>query len=266
MKKARARRLSAACAAFLLSRALPVRAAADGAALQWVRIPGGTFMMGDAEYADARPLHRVAIKAFEMTRTHVTNRQYRACVKAGACARAHADDGTCYVGGGSDWAQKSLPVSFRGDDQPVVCVDWEQARAFARWAGGRLPTEAEWEYAARSAGKDYKFPWGNEEPTCARVVVDGCGHSTRPVCSTPAGNTEQGLCDMAGDAWEWTEDRYHHSYQGAPADGSAWEKDGTLRVTRGGSWYDGGGTARAAFRDNVYPTHRDILIGFRVAR
>ncbi len=196
------------------------------AGIEWVRIPGGAFMMGTDNnwFADAQPPHRVTVKSFQMAKTLVTNKQYKACVDAGVCA---ATDFDSYYKG----------AQFLGDDQPVVGLDWNRAKVFSRWAGGRLPTEAEWEYAARSAGKDQKYPWGNEDATCANAVIGGCGYDApAPVCSKPAGNTEQGLCDMAGNAQEWVEDSYHNSYAGAPTDGSAWEEAGAARVFRGGVW------------------------------
>ncbi|MBI4677510.1 MAG: formylglycine-generating enzyme family protein [Elusimicrobia bacterium] len=242
-------------------------------AIVWVPIPGGSFMMGDEEWNNSKPAHRVKVKSFEMSKTEVTNRQYRKCVEAGACTPAHGSDGTCQVYDGSDWKQGDLPASFQGDDQPVVCVDWSQAKAFARWAGGRLPSEAEWEYAARGAGKGRKYPWGNEAPSCRHAVMDdggmGCGrNSTWPGCSKTAGNTEQGLCDMAGNVWEWTQDWFHDSYNGAPADGSAWEfPAGSRRVARGGSWSNvDAGNIRAARRSNDDPGNRSDNLGLHVAR
>ena len=215
----------------------------------------------------------MTVPTFEMTKTAVTFRQYRACVSAGGCTPAHVDDGTCWVWTGSGGEQDTLPSSFQGDSQPVVCVDWDQAQAFATWAGGRLPSEAEWEYAARSGGQDWKYPWGDEGATCARAVMAdgmdaGCGRdSTWPVCSKPNGNTTDGLCDMAGNVWEWVQDWYHDSYNEAPTDGSAWESPtGSSRVLRGGSWGNDAGYVRAADRAYDSPRSRFAYLGFRLAK
>jgi formylglycine-generating enzyme required for sulfatase activity len=231
------------------------------AVIEWVTIPGGSFMMGAADLPSwAQPRHEVTVKTFQIAKTVVTFKQYQRCVKAGACAAAHVSDGACYVWNGSKWEKGILPKSFRGDSQPAVCIDWEQAQAFARWAGGRLPTEAEWEFAARSGGKDQKYPWGDEDPNCDLAVMattsDGCGRSsTWPVCSKPRGDTAQGLCDMAGNVWEWVQDWYHDSYVGAPVDGSAWESPaGSRRVVRAGAWRNSGaGYLRSAARGSGDP-------------
>ena len=225
--------------------------------------------MGSAEpdLIKSRPTHQVKVKSFQMAKTLVTNKQYKACVTAGACTAPHFSDGTCVVYNGKSWSQSSLPDSFQGDEQPVVCVDWEQSRKFAEWAGGRLPTEAEWEYAARGAGKDQQYPWGNEKATCERAVVLGCGSSTTaPVCSKPVGNTRQGLCDMAGNVWEWVEDGYHDSYEGAPTDGSAWKNGGSFRVFRGGAWDLDFMSVRPAIRYYYGLDRRNNDLGFRLAR
>jgi len=239
--------------------------------IEWVTIPGGSFLMGADEAGPyALPRHRVRVKTFQMAKTLVTNRQYQACVRSRACTPAKR------------FAQSS------DDDRPVVGVDWDQAQAFARWVGGRLPSEAEWEYAARSGGKEQEFPWGDSAATCERAVVkegrDGCGEgSTWPVCSHPQGNTEQGLCDMAGNTEQWVQDRFHDSYNGAPADGSAWESAqdrfqdplygitwesprGGLRVHRGGAWNKDAAYARSAYRSYYFPRDPVDDLGFRPAR
>jgi formylglycine-generating enzyme required for sulfatase activity len=227
--------------------------------VQWVTIPGGSFSVGSNWYPDERPAHRVTVATFQMGKTEVTVGQYRRCVQAGRCT---APDSGNYC----NWGKA------RREDYPVNCVDWAQARAFATWAGGRLASEAEWEFAARSGGKNQKYPWGDEEPTCRRAVMQGdklgCGlEDTWPVCSKRAGNSAQGLCDLAGNVWEWVQDVYHDTYQGAPTDGTAWEiPAGTDRVGRGGCWQNGGGGLRAGRRAGSKPGMRSHDFGFRVAR
>ncbi|MFI5362028.1 MAG: formylglycine-generating enzyme family protein [Elusimicrobiota bacterium] len=245
----------------------------NGAAIQWTPIPGGEFTMGaDDLGASAQAPHHVKVPAFQMAKTLTTFGQYKKCVAAGACVPAHVSDGTCNVYDGSAWVLGKLPAKFQADDQPLVCVDWDEARRFAAWAGGRLPTEAEWEYAARGAGDDRKFPWGDDAATCDRAIIAqgglGCGKSaTWPVCSKTKGNTAQGLCDMAGNVWEWTQDWYHETYKDAPADASAWESPaGTRRVLRGGSWIRYGKLVRSALRMNDVPSARFDNIGFRPVR
>jgi iron(II)-dependent oxidoreductase len=158
-------------------------------------------------------------------------------------------------------------------DHPVNCVDWQQAVDFCERAGGRLPSEAEWEYAARSGGQDITYPWGNAAATCDDAVYDdtgsndGCGTGrTWAVCSKTAGNTTQGLCDMAGNVWEWVQDWSHNDYTGAPTDGSAWVDGGTDRVMRGGGFSSLAYSLRAADRHDYEPTYQADNVSFRCAR
>jgi len=213
-----------------------------GAGGEWTSIPGGSFQMGSTNASDEQPVHQVDVPAFEMRKTEVTVAQYSACVQASACS-APGIVSDC------NWG-----VSGK-ESHPLNCVDWEQAVAFCAWAGGRLPSEAEWEYAARGGGQSITYPWGEQAPSCTYAVIweggDGCGtNSTWVVCSKTAGNTVQGLCDMAGNVWEWVQDWYHSNYTGAPWDGSAWEAPaGSFRVLRGGHWkYSLTGDARASSR------------------
>ena len=237
-----------------------------GTQISWVTINGGTFTMGTDDdvsgVEDAKPVHQVAIKTFDMSKTAVTVEQYAECVNKGLCT----EPGT---GGYCNWKVAGHQL------HPVNCVNWDQANQYARFKGARLPSESEWEYAAKSGGKNQKYPWGNEEATCDRAVMhgyggSGCGKdSTWPVCSKPDGNTAQGLCDMAGNIWQWVQDKYRDSYKGAPADGSAFEGGGAdaERVMRGGSFGSGGARfLRADHRDIVAPGGRGDGIGFRIAR
>ncbi|MFI5363332.1 MAG: formylglycine-generating enzyme family protein [Elusimicrobiota bacterium] len=254
----------------------PHARAAPDVGIQWTRIPGGIYTRGIVpEDGSDWALHRVTVRSFELSRSLVTNKQYKSCVADGACTPAHAADGECLVHVASreagDSFSRVLPESFQGDDQPAVCVDWNQARIFSLWAGGRLPSESEWEYAAKSGGTKRRFPWGDEDASCERAVVStredgyGCGkNSTWPVCSKPAGDTKQGLCDMAGNAWEWMEDSWLDSYDAAPTDGRPWEDSGPQRVVRGGSWFSDGVSVgnRLYYRKGESGNH----VGFRVAR
>ncbi len=248
------------------ARAKAQAAASRSAGIDWVQIPGTpagkTFLMGsDNGTSGTRffgrfsgwswPAHPVTVASFEMAKTPVTNRQYAACVSAGACTPTKGCDDKAYKGG----------------DKPVVCVTWFQAEAFAAWVGGRLPSEEEYEYAERGAGEPIAYPWGDAKPSCDEVVDPLCGaRGPEPVCSKPTGDTRQGLCDMAGNVWEWVADAWHDSYRGAPSDGTAWNGSGE-RVLRGGlRGRDGYMNLRAASRWEAAPSTRWGIIGFRVAR
>lgn len=223
--------------------------------VEWVSISGGKFTMGTTSgqgFEDAKPVHEVAIKTFKMSKTDVTVAQYSECVIKGGCTEPA-------TGGYCNWGKAG-----RGN-HPVNCVDWNQAKQYAKFKGARLPSEAEWEYAATSGGRNQKYPWGNDEPTSELVVFNA--NSTMPVCSKPKGNTAQGLCDMSGNVWQWVQDTYQNSYAGAPVDGSAVEVAGFYRVLRGGSFdLTGARYLRADFRDYFEPGYRYFDLGFRLAK
>jgi len=224
--------------------------------VEFVTLPGGKFTMGtDNGDSDAKPTHEVTIATFDMSKTLVTVEQYAECVTKGACKTP--DKGVFCNWGLTDRQR-----------HPINCVSWKDADDFAKFAGARLPSEAEWEYAAKSGGQDQKYPWGNEAPTCDKVVMGGCDNNgTMPVCSRSAGNTKQGLCDMAGNVWQWVQDKYQDSYDKAPRDGSAFEAAGSYRVMRGGSFfYTVAGPLRADTRGDGDPAYRLGNIGFRLAR
>lgn len=238
--------------------------------LDWVSIPGGTFMMGseDSIYGDEEPVHQVTVPAFEMSRTEVTISQYRACVDAGVCSEPESKE---EFPNGCNWEHPGR------EEHPVNCVDAYQAADFCACAGGRLPSEAEWEYAARSGGKDITHPWGEDTPSCTYAVMSegthtpgiwGCGEEiTWPVCSKPAGNTDHGLCDMSGNVEEIVQDCYHPNYQGAPSDGSAWvTPDCTDTTYRSGNYTLFTYQMRATWRDHGLPTCFSPAGGIRCAR
>jgi len=263
------------------------RASGSDMAITWVTVPGGTFDMGseeqDADTDEQSVRKELRIEAFRTSKTEVTNAQYTACVKAGACKAPSWD--RCYVWNGSIWAHGVLPMSFRGDDHPVVCVDWYQAQAFASWARGELPTEAQWEYAARG-GKQRKY--GSTDDVIALCRFENILDQTTPQASTgwvtvvcrdgyeelaPVGRFEPnafGLHDMLGNASEWTQDCYHKSYVGAPRSDSAWltgcPESGkqTWRVARGGAWLTDPARLSASSRKQVEAQGRIAYLGFRL--
>jgi formylglycine-generating enzyme required for sulfatase activity len=224
--------------------------------IKWITIPGGKFAMGTDEdikgFEDAKPIHEVSIKTFDMSKTAVTVEQYAECVIKDQCA-------TPRTGLYCNWGVAGRQL------HPVNCVTWDQANQYAKFKGARLPSESEWEYAATSGGRNQQYPWGNDEPTSELAVFNT--NSTMPVCSKPKGNTAQGLCDMSGNVWEWVQDTYQNSYAGAPVDGSAVEGAGSYRVIRGGSFsLNDARYLRADYRSNNYPGNRYYNIGFRLAR
>ena len=232
--------------------------------VDWVTIPGGTFQMGATDLMNpegggtyAIPVHSVTVPAFKIGRTQATARQYAACVGAGSCT-----------------APISAPICKPpGDEHPVVCVDWYQAKAFCGWAGGRLCSESEWEYAARNGSAGNLYPWGDRAPTCDDAVfgqADGsCAvTTTAPVCSKPAGNNVWGVCDLAGNVWEWIDDCYQDSYSGAPADGTSRQSctapyDGAHRVYRNCGFGTGAYLLRASHRYPYPPGSHQYDFGIR---
>lgn len=229
--------------------------------VEFAMLGGGAFSMGSVSgMPNERPVRRMSVADFELSVTEVTVAQYRRCVEIGVCTEP---------GPGRDcnWNREGV------DDHPINCVDYEQATAFAKWAGGRLPTEVEWEYAAKSGGQDSAYPWGNDSATCQRAIMDdpasgsGCGKgSTLPVCSKPAGNSVQGLCDMAGNVREWTSSEYVPPPTESTSGFDGYGDTTVKMVVRGGSWFNGPKFVRASSRGGVLPTERSVYTGFRVAR
>jgi formylglycine-generating enzyme required for sulfatase activity len=219
-----------------------------------VLIPAGEFLMGSTDAdkdaaSDEKPQHKVYLDAYDIDLTEVTNTMYRACVEAGVCSKP-----SCSYYDDSGRAQ-----------HPVVCVDWNQAVAYCEWRGARLPTEAEWEKAAR--GTDGRiYPWG-ESIECDRANYGGtygCVGDTTKVGSYPSGASPYGLLDMAGNVWEWVQDWYLETfYQNTPFENPLGPSSGEYRVLRGGSWYGNDNYLRVAVRYNLNPTGQISSIGFR---
>ena len=192
----------------------------------------------------------MTLSAFRIDQTEVTNRLYRRCVDLGPCR-----------------APEHSPAydSKTQEDHPVVGVTWAEAETYCQWAGRRLPTEAEWEKAAR--GTDGRiYPWGHEPPDEQRANFDGAFEGTTPVGQFPDGVSPYGALDMAGNAWEWTADAYVADADATVPTIDPLEADPTknVRVIRGGSWGTSAPALRAANRFWAF-AGRDDFDGFRCA-
>ncbi|MCP4543349.1 MAG: formylglycine-generating enzyme family protein [Chloroflexi bacterium] len=229
-----------------------------------VYVPGGEFEMGsDDGESDEQPVHSVPLDDFWMDRTEVSNAQYARCVDARVCQAPTM----CYEG------EPTYEDASKAD-HPVICVDWRGAQAYCEWAGGQLPTEAQWEYAAR--GPDGKtYPWGYTfDGTRLNFCDANCpyGHKnteyddgyerTSPVDDFESGASWYGALNMAGNVWEWTSSLY----QDYPYQASDGRKDPTLsdpRVLRGASWYNLSSDTYSAYRSGQVPDDRHDDVGFR---
>ncbi|MHC9539634.1 MAG: formylglycine-generating enzyme family protein [Vulcanimicrobiota bacterium] len=235
----------------------------DGAAM--IIIPAGEFLMGSPEGTgsdDEHPQHRVYLDAYYIYKYEVTNGQFARFVKE---TRYKA------VGNWKEYAKSGR------ERHPVVNITWNDAAAYCKWAGGSLPTEAQWEKAARgSNGRDY--PWGNtwdgnccnggKGPKVSGMADISGGRGTAPVGSFPSGVSPYGVHDMAGNVWEWCSDWYDENYyRSSPSKNPEGPGSGSSRILRGGSWgNDGAGCFRCAYRYWDAPDDWYDYLGFRVCR
>jgi sulfatase modifying factor 1 len=225
-------------------------------------IPMGSFPMGchDADCdADEYPVHDVHLERFAIDRLEVTVGAYQSCVDAGECSAPPGTEPEC------NWGRSGY------GSHPINCVTWSQADGYCRWAGKRLPTEAEWEKASR--GTDgRRFSWGDEPADCMRTVMLingwGCGTGeTWPVGSKPLGASPYGLLDMTGNIREWVQDWYGADYfLTSPPESPTGPDMGAERVHRGGSFFGGKQVGlRAGNRESAGPEVTSIAWGFRCA-
>jgi len=223
-------------------------------------IPAGEFLMGSSDADPAamsveKPQRRVYLDAYWIDQTEATNAMYTRCVEAGRC----------------------LPIVTPRPDMadfpnhPVQGVIWSQALVYCQWVGRRLPTEAEWEKAARGAdGRIY--PWGDAPPDPSRASFDFLAGDVTDVGSYPDGASPYGVLDLAGNVWEWVADWYDETYYqtpfgdvpAAPGQNPSGPSLGTLKVIRGGAWNVAGRSIRAAVRFWAFPERNDFD-GFRCA-
>jgi formylglycine-generating enzyme required for sulfatase activity len=225
-------------------------------------VPAGKFTMGSNTDSDSNnPAHVVYLEAYYIDVYEITNAQYEKCVVAGSCEQPHFE-------------RTDFRPSYYGNpefaDFPVIYVNWHMANTYCKWRGARLPTEAEWEKAAR--GTDGRmYPWG-EGISCEQANYDGdpspalfCTGDTSKVGMFESGRSPYGMYDMAGNVFEWVSSLYQ-PYPYDPADGREDPKRGGTRVLRGGAWSEGPDDQRVSYRSWIGPEHSESAIGFRCAK
>jgi serine/threonine protein kinase len=230
----------------------------DKDGMEMVYVPAGTFTMGsktdDSDvWDDEKPEREVYLDAYWIDKYEVSNGQYALCVEAGECTAPHDS---------SSYTRSSYYGNDEFDNYPVIYVDWYQASAYCEWAGGRLPTEAEWEKAARGPDGN-KYPWGDESPSCSLANYSRCKGDTTAVGSYPDGASYYGAMDMAGNVWEWVNDWWSDRYDTSVTRNPQGPETGEYRILRGGSgyyWY-----LRSANRYWGSPGSRGYDWGFRCA-
>jgi formylglycine-generating enzyme required for sulfatase activity len=227
-------------------------------------VPAGSFQMGSDDEESEQPVHKVTLDAFYIDVYEVTNGRYAECVQAGSCKPPVSSD------------SKTRPGYFEAPayaDYPVVNVSWSMAQAYCEWRGARLPSEAEWEKAARGglAGMDY--PWGNEQPVCKAGAPNGARFWEPENCdwtdTEKAGSYSPngyGLYDMAGNVWEFVQD-FYAPYESGAQSNPAGPAKGLFHAIRGGAWVNMSSQVRVSARIQEFGFDYSYFgLGFRCAR
>ena len=281
---------------------LAISVAAEQRSGSWVLIPAGEFIMGSspedvdigtvlcetdcttktgdlmgdvealrlcrgqckpAMFNNETPMHRVYLDAFYLNKFVVTNAQYREFVRVNGGPAPKNESRAKYT----LWKNGTFPQDI--SDHPVINVSWYDARAYCRWAGGRLPTEAEWEKSAR--GHDgLRYPWGNETPTPSHANYGrpwSGAKTLTPVGHFEKGKSPYGIYGMSGNVWQWTNDWYaEHYYQVSPQENPRGPKRGRNKTVRGGSWINIPAVIHSSSRVGYDPLNRIYDIGIRCAK
>jgi len=224
--------------------------------MQLLYVPTGKFTMGSEDGDDnEKPVHVVSLDGFWIDQTEITNGMYALCVK----------DGKCNAPGSKE--SLTRPTYYgeaKYNSYPVVFVDWNRAKTYCEWAGRRLPTEAEWEKAARGT-EAFVYPWGNAMPDKDLLNYTDVIGDTTEVGMYPKGVSPYGALDMAGNVWEWVNDWFASDYyQNSPESNPPGPSTGRTHVLRGGSWNLNEDLVRSTYR-GTHPSEPNLGIGFRCA-
>jgi formylglycine-generating enzyme required for sulfatase activity len=233
-------------------------------------VPAGPFEMGSYDGAeDEQPVHTVILNDFYIDQYEVTNSQYATCVNEGVC-----DPTTDTTAFESSYSRGIYYGNPEYADYPVIYANWYEAQKYCEWRGARLPTEAEWEKAARGDLDGKNYPWGNESPVCEFGAMNGAKFDDDGNCNNT--DTEEvgsysangyGLYDMAGNVWEWVSDFYDENYYAnSPTENPSGPEEGSYPVIRGGSWNNHVDRLRVSDRRFNDPKSGSLSSGFRCAR